>query len=338
MLKTLTYFFLWTLLNIADLHAIAKSEQQFNLGVDFNHYHATLEPDFDLHSISGEVEVHFTAKTENISMLSFSVKNIKILDVTSDFELVSYHIENERLIAIFRNVLVPNRKHTLNIMYESTPKRGVKFYKDHLFTVYHTNRWLVSHWNISDKASFTLDLIHPKDFVSVGNGKLISQRILSKNRIVSRWHESIPIPIYTFGFVTGKFDKIKFQDGEFTFNYLSRSQEISGFDKKDIKNIFVDVHDINTFLEGKAGFALPNKEYSFIFVDGQIAQEASGFSLVGEQYGHSLLNDPNENWFIIHELAHEWWGSSITCASFSHFWLNEGLVQFIVATYRIQRA
>ena len=46
------------------------------------------------------------------------------------------------------------------------------------------------------------------------------------------------------------------------------------------------------------------------------------------------MQDINENWFIVHELAHEWWGNSITCANFSHFWLNEGLVQFLVAAYK----
>jgi hypothetical protein len=36
----------------------------------------------------------------------------------------------------------------------------------------------------------------------------------------------------------------------------------------------------------------------------------------------------HSEWLIAHELAHQWWGDLITCASFHHIWLNEGFARY----------
>jgi aminopeptidase N len=71
---------------------------------------------------------------------------------------------------------------------------------------------------------------------------------------------------------------------------------------------------------------------------------SDGFGLypfTDEKYGHacfdwgggmehqtlcSLYYGVTTNWhfLIVHELAHQWWGDLVTCASFHHIWLNEG--------------
>ena len=40
---------------------------------------------------------------------------------------------------------------------------------------------------------------------------------------------------------------------------------------------------------------------------------------------------------IAHELAHQWWGNAITCASWGEFWLNEGITVFMTAAWKQQR-
>jgi aminopeptidase N len=34
-----------------------------------------------------------------------------------------------------------------------------------------------------------------------------------------------------------------------------------------------------------------------------------------------------------HEFAHQWWGNTVTCRDWNHFWLNEGIATFIAAAY-----
>jgi aminopeptidase N len=74
-----------------------------------------------------------------------------------------------------------------------------------------------------------------------------------------------------------------------------------------------------------------------VLVDGDEAQEAARHSIIGKEEIDPILIDPHEDWVIAHELAHQWWGNSLTCADWSELWLNEGLTVFMVAAYKEQR-
>jgi aminopeptidase N len=63
----------------------------------------------------------------------------------------------------------------------------------------------------------------------------------------------------------------------------------------------------------------------------------SGFSMLKNTYGELVLQDSTETNLISHELAHQWWGNQITCKSWNHFWLNEGIATFLSAAYNEYR-
>jgi len=302
--------------------------------VDFIHYHAELEPNFKQKSLAGTVKVNFIPRIKKLKNLTFSAKYKQIKSVHIDGKNAQYSLSDEQLIINFQKELHANRQYSLKIEYSATPKRGMKFYNDHIFTVYHTKNWLVSHSDISDKATFDLVLTHDLNMTSVGNGRLVSRKEITNNKVISHWQQNTPMPLYTFGFAIGKLETLKIKANSATIMVLYRDEPSSGLTPKLLKEAFSDVADILSFYEDKAGFSLNQNNYSYVVVDGYMAQEASGFSLVGEKFVHTVLDDKNENWFIAHELAHEWWGNSVTCANFSHFWLNEGLVQFLVAAYK----
>jgi len=79
---------------------------------------------------------------------------------------------------------------------------------------------------------------------------------------------------------------------------------------------------------------------------------ATGFGeypFLAEKYGHaqidwgggmehqtltSLNYSAYSPWLIAHELAHQWWGDLVTCATFHHIWLNEGFATWAEAYWR----
>jgi len=315
-------------------NGVAQTDVITPVKVDFLHYKADLAANVNAKSISGRVDIKFIAKIEGVDELAFVSKNKTIYSVLSRQVKLTHHINNEKLIINFKEPLIINKPYTITVEYQATPERGLKVFDDHLFTVYHTKNWLISHSEVADKASFELLLTHNVKLISVGNGQLLSKRKISKSKVISHWLQDSAMPVYTFGFALGKFEQVQHTYKGLQLSYLYREQSTSGLSKKDIERAFTDVPDMIDFFESKAGFSLPNQAYRYVVVKGYMAQEAAGFSLVGEKYVHTVLDEVNENWFIAHELAHEWWGNNITCANFSHFWLNEGLVQFLVAAYK----
>jgi len=319
---------------LAILNVDAKTDFVQPSKVDYIHYKAQLAPNFKTKVLSGIVNIEFIAQSSNVEQLTFSAKYKKIHSVSGKNIIKTHHLEGDNLVIKFKEPLKLNQTYVLTVEYDASPERGMKFFDDHIFTVYHTKNWLVSHSDIADKASFELLLEHAPSLVSVGNGQLKSKVTQPNNKVISHWLQNTPVPIYTFGFALGEFIETKKQYKNAEVSYLYRNQAQSKLNLEKVEDIFIDVPDMITFFENKAGFPLPNNAYKYVIVDGYMAQEATGFSLVGEKYAHTVLEDKSENWFIAHELAHEWWGNSITCANFSHFWLNEGLVQFLVAAYK----
>lgn len=86
------------------------------------------------------------------------------------------------------------------------------------------------------------------------------------------------------------------------------------------------------FFEHRAGTEFEG-DYTQVLVTRTIGQEAAGLALLSEQYGKTVLADPTAEGLIAHEIAHQWWGVSVTCKDWGHFWLNEGFATFMTAVY-----
>lgn len=329
--------FQWGLIFIGAVYSTfiyANSDQVSKQEIDFIHYQAHLEPNFSEQLVQGEVLIRFKPDAENVTELQFSAQYKTILSIKLDGKDVKYNIEEDVLRVLLTKALEAGQEYQFAVNYSASPKRGMKFFDDHLFTVYHTKNWLIAHSAISDKASFELSLLHDPKLTAVSVGKLVSSNKVAGGKQLSVWQQLTPIPIYVFGFALGDFERVVLSKGESEIEVLYRKSDHSTLTRKMVEEAFKNALDMMLFFEQKSGIEFSTSPYRYLVVDGYMAQEVDGYSLVGEKFVHTLLKNKHENWFIAHELAHEWWGNSITSANFSHFWLNEGLVQFLVAAYK----
>ena len=147
---------------------------------------------------------------------------------------------------------------------------------------------------------------------------------------IHHWFIQNPIDNYNVSFYLGHYIK-----NTIPYEYSGEGREIDvyvlDYESKSIKNYFLYVPEMIAFFEGIYG------EYPFW--DDKFAIVQSSYRGMEHQgclaIGRSLTND---NWSyifdipwhstLIHEIAHEWWGNSISVSDMSDAWLQEGLATY----------
>jgi aminopeptidase N len=136
------------------------------------------------------------------------------------------------------------------------------------------------------------------------------------------------VPSYTFGFAAGRFDVAIEHSAHVELRYAT-----SGIAAADVRRIFNTTADMIAFFESRSGVRYPDRSYTQVIAAGTVGQEMSGVSIVDGSYGDWVRDHPQDVTLGAHELAHQWWGNSVTCRDWNHFWLNEGMATFMAAAY-----
>ncbi|HEX9928600.1 MAG TPA: M1 family metallopeptidase [Pyrinomonadaceae bacterium] len=302
---------------------------------DVINYTAQIEPDIPNKAVKGKVSLQFISLVNNLREIQLNAGVLEIDAVRENKIALNFEKKDGILIVSFQRPAKLNEKRQIEIDYHGVPKAGIRFFSEQnqIYTVFSTSQWMPCVDAPSDRATFRLNLITPKDLKTVGNGRFIKQTGLPNNKISTLWEQKNPIPTYIFGFAAGNFREVRAHHKGVELRYLASPQ----FSENEIKRIFRDSADMLDFFENKAGVKYPGKEYTQILAAGGVQQEMSGFAAMNDEYGRGVLENERENWLGAHEFSHQWWGNMVTNLNWNHFWLNEGIATFMVAAYKEHR-
>lgn len=309
---------------------VLRSNAQMNL-FDVTNYDAVIAPDPVGKSVTGKVVVRFSSLSENLTEIILNAGVLEIDSVQEKLVKLNYDKNGNLLKIHLAKPLKIGDTAEIEIVYHGVPKYGLNFFpeQNQIYTIFSTSQWMPCVDSPDDRASFRLNLITPKNVKTLANGEMIGERELANGKISSRWEQKNPIPTYIFGFAFGEFQELIEKEKQTTFRYLFDKS----FSVEQAKKIFVDTKDMLRFFEKKAGVKYPYKTYTQVLTAGNAQQEADGFSLLNNEYGRDVLKDKKDIWLGTHEFAHQWWGNMLTNSDWTHFWLNEGIANFMTAAY-----
>ena len=298
------------------------------------HYDATIEPDLINKTVTGKVFIKLVSRTASLVEVELDCGDLIIDGVREGKEAQQFVRRDHRVSISLSHPAKDNDTRQIEIDYHGAPSRGIRFFPSRMqvYTVFSTSQWLVCVDAPDDKATLRLNLILPTQLDNVANGHLAARHTRPDKKVVYEWRQEVPVPAYTFGFAAGPFHTFTEQHGRVKLRYLAEQ-----FSTGELRRIFRDTADMIDFYEERAGVRYADVTYTQVLAAGGVEQEMSGFTVMRETYGREVLANERATWLGAHELAHQWWGNMVTCRDWRHFWLNEGMANFMTAAYREHR-
>jgi len=187
-----------------------------------------------------------------------------------------------------------------------------------------TSTWVPSNDHPSDKATWSFTLDTPTDWTGVANGRLVS-RERAGDRIEWRWELDRPIPSYTVVVAVGDY-RLEERTGP---DGLRIVDAIATGAPAHLDEVAARQDEVIEYFTSRFG-PYPFEDAGVLVVDAEL-------SVALETATRPLFDRYGLEWALAHEIAHQWYGDSVTPTTFEHLWLNEGFATYADWLYEDER-
>jgi aminopeptidase N len=211
----------------------------------------------------------------------------------------------------------------VRLQYNAKAARGFRFLENQagIVTAFYCDAWMVCDTSPGQRAALALEIVLPTEshLTAVGPGQL-TRRWQDKEGEHFAFEQTSPVQTYLFSFAAAKLDST--QEGQFVI-YANNNNHRRALDRTKA---------VYAFLRRKATVDTMTSTYNQAFLPTRIAQESASLALMSGDYLNRLEAEDDVS-LLAHELAHQWWGALVGIRSWSDFWLNEGMAEFMSNAY-----
>ncbi|HVT92017.1 MAG TPA: M1 family metallopeptidase [Bryobacteraceae bacterium] len=304
-------------------------------GVDVQHYTFRISVNDESDEISGSaiLDVRFTSDgVENVALDLVSAANGKgmtVTGVTSSGGAIPYKHENSRLVISLPARARAGERRQFTVDYHGVPAGGLSIGKNKFGErTFFSNNWpdMAREWlpvidHPYDKASSEFLVTAPAKYQVVANGVLEEERDLDDGRRLTHWSQREPIATWLNNIGVARFSSrhigsvsgIPLQTWVFPQDRDAGSSTFDGPMRQAIE-----------FFQSRIG------PYPY---DKLAAVQATSFSGGMENasaifYGEKSVTGKPAFGLVAHEVAHQWFGDSVTEKDWDDVWLSEGFATY----------
>ena len=315
-------------------------------GVDVVHYAFRLTLSDETDVIEGETTVEFRVVQEGLAALSLDLvqpkpaapdRGMTVSAVTEGGAPQAFEHTGDRLAIHLEPVGHAGERRSVVVRYRGIPASGLliannkhgerTFFSDNW--PIKARQWLPTLDHPYDKATSEMRVDAPAHYQVVSNGLLVEETDLGNGRRLSHWRQSVPIATWlnVLGVARFAVDHRPAWRGLPIETWVYRQDRDNGF--AVFANPTVAVLD---FLSDRVG-PYPYERLGNVQANGVRGGMESATSIF---YGDDSVGDPRSTrWrnVIIHEIAHQWFGNSVTESDWDHVWLSEGFATYFTQLF-----
>jgi aminopeptidase N len=309
-------------------------------GVDVLHYvfRVTLNDQTD--SIAGETTVEVRFLENNVTTMSLDLasmaedKGMVVTAVTSASASAPYEHKEDRLKITLDPAPKAGERRTFAIRYRGVPRAGLRIGKNrHDDRTFFSENWpdKARHWlptldHPSDKATSEFLVTAPARYQVVANGLLQEERDLGDGRRLTHWKESVPIATWLNAIGVAQFaahhaGTVRGVPLETWVYHQDRDPIVSALETPGRRVIEFYAEHVGPYpYEKLAGVQAAG-------VGGGIEHASAIFYGERSVYGRDVTN------LVAHEIAHQWFGDSVTERDWDDVWLSEGFATYFTLLF-----
>jgi aminopeptidase N len=309
------------------------------------HYAIDLTLDANLKEIaSAETRIDIVA-VKSLSEIDFDFGELTTDRVTVNSSIVPFVHKNGRLTVKLPAIITANTKLTVGISYHGQPKDGLILSNDKdgkpsavgdnwPDRVHH---WIPSLDHPSAKATVAFRVTTSSNYVVVANGRF--DRVETTSPATRTWTftQAQPIPPYCMIIGAGEFARIESQSAITPLTYYVAQSDapfaLKGFAaaapslKLFTETIGPYPYDKLAMIIGATRFGGMENSSAIVFANTLFAPKPV------EEFSKTFGIPSSTVDVVAHEIAHQWFGDSVTESTWADLWLSEGFASYFANVF-----
>jgi aminopeptidase N len=293
-----------------------------NGGYDVESYYLRLRYRPGTNRLRAVATIRATA-IENLSRFDLDFRHLRIQRLRVNGERARFARRGQELVITPRHGLRTGKEFKVRVRYRGHPrpvidpdgaKDGWIRTDDGAFVASEPQgapSWFPCNDYPTDKARYRIRVTVPKGKVAVSNGALVRQIAHKRHRIVV-WEENSPMATYLATVTTGKFDVTRSK-----LNGIPSYVAIDPREEQGAAEPLAKMPAILRLFRSHFG------AYPFGST-GAVVDHAVSVGYALETQTRPLYDTAPAEVIVAHELAHQWFGDSVSLRRWPQIWLNEG--------------
>ncbi|MFE2279509.1 M1 family metallopeptidase [Streptomyces sp. NPDC059454] len=296
-----------------------------NGGYDVGHYALDLAYDPGAHRLTGTATITARA-TEDLSALNLDLKGLDVEEVTVDGAAARWSRAGQELTVRPREAV--DGTFRVTVRYSGAPltltdpdgsQEGWLRTADGALALGEpvgSMAWFPGSHHPSDKATYSVSVTVPKGLRAVSNGEPAGEEGKG-SRTVYRWRTGEPMASYLATLAIGRYDVRRTATAGGLPVYTAVDPEQAGASRA----VLARIPEVLAWAERTFG------PYPFSSAGAIVERpEDAGYAL--ETQNRPVFPGAPDTGLLVHEIAHQWYGNSVTPRTWRDMWLNEGFATY----------